>query len=45
MEEIPEEIKDHVKFVFVDTVDEVLELALDTKKKIKKKRSKAKIKK
>lgn len=45
MEEIPEEIKNNVKFVFVDTVDEVLELALDSKKKIKKKKSKAKIKK
>jgi len=43
MEEIPDEIKDHVKFVFVDTVDEVLELALDSKKKTKKKRSKAKV--
>lgn len=45
MEEIPDEIKNNVKFVFVDTVDEVLELALDTEKKIKKKKSKAKIKK
>ncbi len=45
MEEIPEEIKDHVKFVFVDTVDEVLELALDSKKKTKEKRSKVKVKK
>lgn len=44
MEEIPDEIKDHVKFVFVDTVDEVLELALD-KKKIKDKKSKVKVKK
>ena len=42
MEEIPDEIKDHVKFVFVDTVDEVLELALD-KKKIKEKKSKVKV--
>ncbi|KPL03076.1 MAG: hypothetical protein AMJ90_04120 [candidate division Zixibacteria bacterium SM23_73_2] len=42
LEEIPQEIKDHVKFVFVDTVDEVLGLALDSKKKIKKRRSKVK---
>jgi len=33
LEEIPEEIKKKVKFIFVDTVDEVLELALDKKKK------------
>jgi len=42
LEEIPQEIKDNVKFVFVDTVDEVLELALDSKKKIKKKKGKVK---
>jgi ATP-dependent Lon protease len=31
LEEIPDEIKNNVKFVFVDTVDEVLALALDSK--------------
>ncbi len=36
LEEVPEEIKKKVKFVFVETVDEVLGLALDKKKKIKK---------
>ena len=33
MEEIPEEIKKRISFVFLDTVDEVLELALDKGKK------------
>jgi ATP-dependent Lon protease len=33
MEEIPEEIKKKIDFVFLDTVDEVLELALDKAKK------------
>lgn len=32
LEEIPEEIKKRISFVFLDTVDEVLELALDKKK-------------
>ncbi|MCJ7497973.1 MAG: endopeptidase La, partial [candidate division Zixibacteria bacterium] len=36
LEEVPEEIKKKIKFVFVETVDEVLGLALDKKKKIKK---------
>ncbi|MFH0931785.1 MAG: endopeptidase La [Candidatus Zixiibacteriota bacterium] len=33
LEEVPEEIKKKIKFVFVKTVDEVLGLALDKKKK------------
>jgi len=33
LEEIPKEIKDNIKFIFVDTVDEVLDLALDSKKR------------
>lgn len=33
MEEIPQEIKKRISFVFLDTVDEVLELALDKGKK------------
>jgi ATP-dependent Lon protease len=36
LEEVPEEIKKKIKFVFVETVDEVLGLALDKKKKSKK---------
>jgi len=36
LEEVPEEIKKKIKFIFVETVDEVLELALDKKKKSKK---------
>ncbi len=36
LEEVPEEIKKKIKFIFVETVDEVLGLALDKKKKIKK---------
>ena len=31
LEEIPEEIKKKVKFVFVDSIDEVIEIALDLK--------------
>jgi ATP-dependent Lon protease len=33
LEEIPDEIKKNVKFVFVDTVDQVFDLALDSRKK------------
>jgi ATP-dependent Lon protease len=33
LEEIPDEIKKAVKFVFVETVDQVIEMALDIKKK------------
>lgn len=36
MVEIPEEIKKKIKFVFVQTMEEVLKLALDTKQKVKK---------
>ncbi len=36
LEEIPQEIKKKIKFIFVDTVDEVLEIALDKKRKSKK---------
>ena len=36
LEEIPEEIKKKVKFVFVETVAEVLKIALDKRKKSKK---------
>jgi len=36
MVEIPDEIKRKIKFVFAHTMDEVLKLALDTKKKAKK---------
>jgi ATP-dependent Lon protease len=35
LEEVPEEIKKKIKFVFVETVDEVLGIALDKKKKAK----------
>jgi ATP-dependent Lon protease len=35
LEEVPEEIKKKIKFIFVETVDEVLDLALDKKKKSK----------
>jgi len=43
LEEIPDEIKKNVKFVFVDTVDEVLDLALDSTKAgtVKKKKGKS----
>ncbi|MFQ6003520.1 MAG: endopeptidase La, partial [Candidatus Zixiibacteriota bacterium] len=34
--EIPDEIKEKIKFVFAQTMDEVLKLALDAKKKAKK---------
>ena len=33
LEEIPEEIKKNVKFIFANTVDEVLDLALENKKR------------
>jgi ATP-dependent Lon protease len=36
LEEVPEEIKKKIKFVFVKTVDEVLGLSLDKKRKSKK---------
>ena len=36
LEEVPEEIKKKIKFIFVETVDEVLALALDKRKKGKK---------
>jgi ATP-dependent Lon protease len=36
MVEIPEEIKKKIRFVFAQTMDEVLKLALDTKEKVKK---------
>jgi len=36
--EIPDEIKKKIKFVFAQTMDEVLKLALDAKKKAKKSR-------
>jgi ATP-dependent Lon protease len=36
MVEIPDEIKNKIKFVFVQTIEEMLKLALDTKKKVKK---------
>ena len=39
MEEIPEEIKKRISFVFLETVDEVLELALDKAKKNNQSRS------
>lgn len=35
LEEIPEEIRKDVKFIFVDTVDEVLENALSNKRELK----------
>jgi len=37
LEEVPEEIKKKIKFIFVETVEQVLELALDKKKKKSKK--------
>jgi ATP-dependent Lon protease len=40
MVEIPDEIKGKVKFVFVETMDEVLELALERKKKVESRKGK-----
>ncbi len=44
LEEIPDEIKDNIKFIFVDTVDQVFDLALDSKKKKTTKKRKKKSK-
>lgn len=38
--EIPEEIKKKIKFVFVETMDEVLELALEKRKKVERQKRK-----
>lgn len=41
LEDLPEEVRQDIKFVFVETVDDVLEAALEPAKKVRKRRNKS----